>query len=196
MKEQPTILWDIDGVLADFCWGFTEAAGLKPWSHTVQQAWDFDEHLFPKHLQASTWEKVTNTPWWWVGLPSLLTRAPEEEAFRRIVDRNDIQHVFCTHRQGTPNAQQQSQMWLCDELGVQAPSVVLSKRKGEVARAIGATYAIDDKAQNCSCIHWFSDTPQTKVYVLDRPYNRIELPKRVRRVASIEEFIEDVEHGR
>lgn len=192
--KQRTVLFDVDGVLADFCYGFTAEAGLTPWSHTEQQTWEFPETTFSLARQQATWLRVRNTAGWWANLKCL-----DERDMKALSDFNNgnpfVQIVFATHREGTPNAQVQTNVWLSRYL-VNQSNVVLTKRKGDIAKAINADYAIDDKAENAACIHWIADVQPCKSYIIDRPYNRVPLPRRVRRVYSVAEFLEDVKHGR
>ena len=185
-----SILFDVDGVLADFCYGFTKEAGVVPWSHTAQQTWQFPEDKIPLELRAATWEKVTTTNNWWCALPAMASGI----AFNWISNMDTHNHmVFGTNRKGTPNAQYQTKRWL-ERKGIAHPNVVLTKFKGELAKVMKADYAIDDSPENAACIHWLSD--ETKSYIIDRPYNRVSfLPKRVRRVSSVEEFLEDIRKG-
>ena len=91
----------------------------------------------------------------------------------------------------------QTQRWLTNH-GLETPSVVVSSKKGEIARAIRATHSLEDKIENAWAIHWISDSPQTKSFLLDRPYNRVqESPeigaRGIIRVGSVEEFLDEVE---
>jgi hypothetical protein len=186
-----TVMFDVDGVLADFTYAFTKEAGIEPVSSSEQEHWDIPQ--VPRDLFRETWKKVITVPWWWTSLPCIASRQ-DIDALRALTMEPDYQVVFCTNREGNPNPQRQTRFWL-SELDIVA-NVVLSKRKGDVARAIDAAYAIDDKPENVACIHWIADSKPCKSYVLDRPYNReFKLPSKVRRVYSVAEFINDVRKG-
>lgn len=186
------VLMDMDGVLADFTWAFTKEAGIEPYSVRVQTDWAIPE--VSKEIFAQTWKTVINTPWWWSNLPLVASRE-DINLLRDLTYDPDYQVVFCTDRTGTPNPQRQTRFWL-EELDIHNANVVLSKRKGEIAKAIDADYSIDDKPENVACIHWMADVRPCKSYVLDRPYNRhFKLPSKVRRVYSVSEFLEDVRKG-
>ena len=72
--RRPTLLVDIDGVLADFCLPFTTLARdllvnpQKPWTTFEQLHWKFD---FPVDR---LWAYVSDHPDWWLTLPSLLDK--------------------------------------------------------------------------------------------------------------------------
>ena len=198
-----TILWDVDGVLADFIYGFTSTAGklsdppFAAWGTKVHESGDFGKIIPDNELQQRAWYELTHTNHWWSRLPTLLS-TQEQMEFHKFTKDMSYRSVFCTARpDSTPEIQFQTQLFL-ENLGVYMPNVVVSKRKGDVARAIEADYAIDDKPENCACIHWISDVKPTKSYILDYPLiNRQKiLPPKVRRVSSITEFIDDIRNGR
>jgi len=75
------------------------------------------------------------------------------------------------------------------------PTVIISKHKGEFAKAVGADYSIEDKASNASCIDWLTGG-QTKSFLLNRPYNQGNsdfLASGVRRVDSVDEYLDVIE---
>lgn len=188
-----TILFDVDGVLADFVYAFTRECGIEPYSTPLLQVWDFGDTI-SKSVQSKAWEKIIKTPMWWADYVPTLASLQE---FGRIDDLTlDNQVVFCTNRTGTPSPQRQTEAWLIMQGNILNPHVIVSKRKGDVAKAIDADYAIDDTAENAACVHWIADSKPCKSYILDRPYNRTKfLPTKVRRVFSVAEFLEDVKTG-
>lgn len=77
---------------------------------------------------------------------------------------------FVTSRVGV-EPKHQTENWLMDA-GIARPTVIVASRKGMAADLLGATHAIDDKAENAWMVHWLS--PKTRIYLLDAPYNRVE----------------------
>jgi len=193
---QKSVIIDIDGVAADFTLGFTSLARKEfnpiiPSMPTVfHQQWNFKGIMTPQEENA-TWEYIHTHPEWWDTLRPLLT-VEDSERLAYIGTRVPI--YFVTHR---PDASKKhTAKWLTEVLGLEYPSVICSKKKGEVARVLNASHAIDDKLENVWCIHWLSDNPQTKVYLLDRPYNRIDVEvgaNNVYRIKSFDEFLDDLE---
>ena len=156
------------------------------WDHCFEDA--------SPELKKETWDKVFTQRGWWTTLPSLITKA-EAFSIADLNTRDNYQVVFATNREGTPHAQTQTRQWLAMH-SIPNASVLTTKRKGDIAKAIDADYAIDDKAENVVCIHWIADVKPCKAYVLDRPYNQDwKYPKRVRHVSCVAEFIEDVRKG-
>ena len=78
--------------------------------------------------------------------------------------------------------------------GVENPAVIISGKKGEFAKVVGATHAIDDKAGNAVYLQY--ESPKKKSYLLDASYNQFDqkvLGTKVVRVATVDEFLDAVE---
>lgn len=187
------LVFDIDGVLADFIAGFTAMANAMfpgvPVTRTHEQpSW----RGFPGMTEtqvAAVWERIKTSRVFWLSLSPLITPA-ESERVNDLQIEHDV--YFCTARVGK-YAKNQTEDWLTDH-GIWRPSVVISNRKGEFCKAVQADAAIDDKAANASFIDWNTDG-RTRSYLLDRPYNRVPqefMASGVRRVSSLTEFLEGI----
>jgi len=188
-----TILLDIDGVLADFVGAFTTQARnmnfLKEAISTEEQL-NWDGFGLTQKQMNSVWDVILGTPYWWLlNLDHLISM----EAFSKINELQwDHQVVFVSAREGV-HPQLDTVTWLTDR-GVDTPSVIITKRKGEIARALDADYSLEDKPENAAVIHWMADVKPCKSYIIDRPYNRVDyLPKKIKRVKTVEEFLNDIE---
>lgn len=197
MKTQ-TVVFDIDGVAADFVAHFTKTAGRitgKPLPVTCTRdhtAWDVFPGLSPEDV-TKTWVYIANNPTFWTELPSLLNDE-DREALRSLVHHNVY---FATSRK-TPGALSASKEWIYANLGIVQPSVVVTHRKGEFCKVVDANYFIDDKSENVDCAIWMTDG-RTKSYVIDRIYNQdVYAPhsSKARRVSTVGEFIKEVVNGR
>jgi hypothetical protein len=197
IKGQRSLVIDLDGVLADFTLGFTKLAneqfnnGIPTIPTNFHQQWNFKGIMSPVE-ESATWEHIHAHPDWWATLRPLI----DDESSERLAYVNTrVPTYFVTHR---PDASKiPTARWLTEVLGIEVPSVICSKRKGEVARILNASHAIDDKLENIWCIHWLADNPQTKAYLLDRHYNRIDVnvgAQNVYRIHHFEEFLDDVEN--
>jgi hypothetical protein len=197
-RKEPTVLMiDVDGVLADFSEAFTRTArGLDnstPIISTVSQpTWNLKGFMSPT-LVNQTWELVRQEFGWWKKLHPLIDEK-ELQRLRHYHTRDRV--VFCTGRSARNpedrTIEYQTIEWL-EVRGLRYPSVLCSSKKGEVAKAIGATYSIEDKPENAAMVHWLTDG-KTKSFILDRPYNReFGLPSGVQRVGSLGEFFDAVD---
>ena len=190
-----TIMFDVDGVLVDFIHGFTSLANERYGtpvytSNTYNGHWSFATLLDKTKLDA-LWSLIKTDPTWWETLPPLQSSTIFSRIWR-LQGKTTV--VFCSHRFGN-HAQRQTQRWL-ERVGLAMPTVVLSKRKGDVARALDVDFAIDDKPENVACIHWIADMKPCRAVLLDQPYNRnAQLPEKVARAFTMEEFLDHVEGG-
>ena len=183
-------MFDVDGVLADFIRGFTEEAvklGLleKSWTTVEHPEWDFG-NMNGEQI-GKVWQRINHTPNWWVSLNAMPD--VDGEVIKRINGLGS-EVVYCTHREaGFPNTQAQTRRWL-QSIGIDYPNVITSKRKGEVARALDITHAIDDKVENANCIHWISDVKPTKSYIINRLYNQQGRVRKLGVVNTVKEFLD------
>lgn len=193
MKTQ-TVVFDIDGVLADFSAHFTKTAGRVtgkplPITRTVDhEEWSVFPGLAPEDV-TKTWAYIANNPVFWIDLPTLLGK-DDLEHMKSLGPHNVY---FATSRK-TPGALAASKEWIYANLGIVQPSVVVTHRKGEFCKVVDATYFIDDKSENVDCAIWMTDG-KTKSYVIDRPYNRGPMSPhsaKAKRAGSVRAFLAEV----
>lgn len=201
MHRPKVVMFDIDGVLADFVLAFTALAktkypNVKVVSHRVITNWYFSEAMPREQFDDVSLNEIKKSSRFWEELPLCLNVTTED--LGRIQRLNELHRVyFVTSRIESGNTLQQTRWWFFRH-GITPPNVIMSNKKGEVARVLQADYAIDDKWDNAHCIHWLSDSPQTKSYLIDRPYNRMPTivgAQRVRRIQTVKQFLDDVEAG-
>lgn len=189
-----TIQFDVDGVLADFCLGFSTIAKrlfgdeARLLSTADCETWTSSPGLDDRTKGAEVWQYIKREPNFWVNLPPLVS----EEVFTQINKLTATHHVvFVTHRLvGFPSPQWQTACWL-HRNGVTRPNVVLARSKGAVAAAIGADFSIEDKAENAHEVALESE--KTRSYLIDRLYNRAWDPIAVIRVNTVSEFLAEVQ---
>ncbi len=193
--KRPVVMFDVDGVLADFVYSFTVLAnrlyGTPVTLTDDQPRWDGFPGMTPEQID-ETWAVINRSPDFWTNVkPAVATHT-----FDRINSLQDKANVyFTTNRKdyGTDTAGQTWQ-WLQDN-GVLLPSVVLVEKKGELARSINADFLIDDKAGNAIYAAYHA-APKLKSYILDRPYNQFDnnvIGSKVTRVYTVKDFLDDVE---
>jgi hypothetical protein len=184
------VMFDIDGVLADFKLGFAQEYERV---HAQPFPLPPGEGMWGDFLDKLTWASVKNSLTFWQELPPLINGS---EAQRIAMLTRKAAVYFVTARPGRSVAYQ-TEVWLYG-LGIRSGAVILSSRKGEMCKALGADYAIDDKAGNC--VYMAYESPRTHVYICDQSHNQFDprvLGSKVKRVKTVSEFLDDVEgnHG-
>lgn len=179
------VVFDLDGVLADFYEGYDRACVALGEPVPPRSPWRWDDRWNKK-----VWEHIRHSPMFWRTLDPLVPA----QTFQRISKlgyNNDV--YFATSRPGV-NVKGQTQGWLSEQ-GIAFPTVVITGAKGEFAAAVKATHLLDDKAGNCvfTAYHY----RDCKTCILDAPYNQYDpevLGSKVIRVGTVEEFLDIVEH--
>jgi hypothetical protein len=185
------VIFDVDGVLADFTAGFTALASLMfpefPVSRSVDQPTYHWEGLTKKQVN-EVWRTIDGLSSFWFDLPPLV----DEDTFSCIYGfTSNIPVYFVTAR--PDSAKIETEGWLMKQ-GILRPTVITTKRKGEFAKAVGAGFCIEDKPSNASMVAWLTDG-ETKSYLLDRPYNRVStelLASDVTRIYTVNEYLEAI----
>jgi len=184
------IMLDIDGVLADFVLAYTrEAVKLgfleNPISTIDQPTWSFDGIGLTEAQGKEVWQYIDSQRFWWLEkLPSLMT-AQQTDRIRALKYANEL--YFCTKRRAPETAsisiQYQTQAWLENTIGAGGMCVIPSMHKGEVAKALRITHAIDDRPENVVEIA----KTVSETYMFTRRYN--ELVYYPKRVADLDAFL-------
>lgn len=185
------IQFDVDGVLADFILAFTmrgnEMYGTPISQSNDQPYWDGFPGMTKKHI-SGVWDSINNDDGFWSSMRCLVS-IPTMLRINALVTQHDV--YFVTARR-TRNAKRRTQGWL-EHHGIYNPTVIISPAKGEVARALEVTHAIDDKAGNAICVQHLSEAQS---YIIDRKYNQFPhdtVGTKVKRVKTVEEFLDDLE---
>lgn len=190
------IVFDCDGVLADFNGGFRRLAhemfGTPVEVDPGNFTWDNYGGGITDDQVDRVWNRIKQDRYFWWSLEPL-TDSETRDRICRLDEIHDL--YFVTSRVGLYPKRQTAE-WLY-QMGIEQPSVIVSNRKGEICAGIGADYCIDDKAGNAVYVAYHSG--RTRSYILDAPYNRFDqtaLGTKVRRVKSVSEFLDDVEAAR
>lgn len=193
-----TVVFDLDGVLADWSTGFsTLARSIYPdvpvVTHSECVSWD-DRPGMTKHMERVVWDLIKQDARFWAELTPLAT----QEEFQKIeaLIFGGYRVYFATNR-NTPGALTATRTWLDYFIHGSPANIIITHRKGEFCKVVDADYYIDDKSENVDCAIWMTDK-KTKAYVPTRPYNSgVYAPhsKSARRVTTLSEFLEDVREG-
>jgi uncharacterized HAD superfamily protein len=139
---------DIDGVLADFT-GLARKLcrhmfNGEPAKDRIQTGWGFDSLGITKEQENQMWRRIDETYNWWQGLDPL----PNTDLLSSLYTRHQV--IFITNRKngtGWP-VELQSAEWLDRHYDIRYPSVLLSDKKGPLAKALELDYFIDDRDKN------------------------------------------------
>jgi 5'(3')-deoxyribonucleotidase len=191
-----TIVFDIDGVLADWSTGFSRWArevypDVPIVSHNECVSWDVRPGM-TSEMERVIWDLIKQDTRFWEDLPPLAT----DREFIQICHLIDKGHnvYFATNRK-TPGALRATRNWLNRYLNISFVNIIITHRKGEFCKVVDADYYIDDKSENVDCAIWMTDK-KTKAYVLTRLYNSgVYAPhsKSARRVSTITHLLEDID---
>lgn len=171
------VVFDIDGVLANFTRGFTSIAaelGLveEAWDNDQQPTWDFNFHVDP------VWAVVNDVPDFWRNLP-VLARDQDIEAMWRL----HVPILYLTGRRGPTNVVDQTERWLLDH-GFPLGEIVLSSGKaGYLAHRKHEVLAVIDDSPHVLADLLAGGFPVTAKRA---PYN---LGLAMRYVGTVKEFI-------
>jgi hypothetical protein len=122
---------DVDGVFADFVWGFTYEAtkqhvGTYPYSTRKQKNWNFP---FVQPIKSATWTYIKSIPNWWMTLESLVT-LEEIRVVNEIIQKHDVYFITSRPRGKGLTAELQTRYWL-ESIGVNTnPASVISTKTG------------------------------------------------------------------
>ena len=214
--------FDIDGVLANFTTAFIQEtiriAGKNLFlPEDSRNPPDWNYHLTRGYTEEEikpVFASIAASPNFWLDLKE----EPGCSTLRMcILDLQRFHDVyFVTNRQGE-DAKWQTEQWLLLHLGIERPTVLISKEKGLVARALKLDCYLDDNLENandvvlrtlpspvkilcgvpsCKSLPQPDDSPSCRTYLLDRSYNQSRGPgngpqdDRVTRVKSVGEFLD------
>lgn len=164
---------DVDGVLANFVEAYerlvieesgVDLFGENKWP-VVPCTWNWPEHYgYSKDLMdfvnGPVWRRIKTSPNFWRLLRPLI--GAEELT---ISSEHDV--YFITDRAGV-QVKRQTEAWLREHFWGNS-TVLISKFKGEAAKALSLDLYVDDRWDNIRSVELIS--PATKAVLLDRPYN-------------------------
>jgi hypothetical protein len=192
---------DLDGILADFSLNFSKILrdihGEKIPITTDKDVpnWDWHKWLPLSEQEVDLgWDVIHSNPKFWEEL-NLVIDEQTWERFKREIGRNPkLDTYFLTTRKnsGDVSAAQQSWRWLVNH-GWPHPHVIADKEKGAICNTLRIEYMIDDSGRNCLDI--VEKSPNTKVYMLDCLHNQKIEHQKIRRIYSLNEYIDDIMKG-
>lgn len=178
---------DLDGLYSDFNTAYRQLIGeqtgkwLPEISNVYPTKWNYHEDAgLTKEELEGVWNTIKNTDFW-------ETLKPYPEAASSLTLLRELRGegdniYFITSRPGK-YAKHLTEFWL-DAQGFECPTVLLSTQKGPVCVGLEIDIFVDDRPENCQDVMAFCGS-STKVFLLDRPYNREFDHPRISRVMSL-----------
>lgn len=196
---------DLDGVVTDFCKGFSEVLHdlygdrmpiIK--DHYSVKAWDWTSWYPATHEEIrAAWEETGRREAFWESLECV-----DPIGYQNLLSnfnnpwnsRTNWEVYFLTNRtsRGTRyTLMHEACLWL-EHRGWLRPQVLCTPHKGLTAMVMGFNHFIDDNPGNCIEVARISKG--TKVYVRDWSYNRVLdlVEEDVTRVQDLSEFCERI----
>lgn len=204
-NNQRPVMFDIDGVLADFIYGFTTICrrldpdfplmtngrardGVK--EQHWYSPWEIPGWPYGTEVVDTAWDIVKHSPHFWEELPALVT----PEVFERIGRLGEQRQVyFVTSRVGK-RVWQQTKSWLLERIIYTDPMLIVAHRKGQIALGLDAEWCLEDKAGTAVYVGY--ESPNTHSVLIDRPYNKFEpivLGSKVLRIKTVDEYLDMIE---
>jgi len=198
---------DIDGVLANFHYGFSKVANqlfaspiVKDINEIKAYRWEDWGYPLDKKQHNKVWREIDNSIQnFWFNLESLITN----KEFSKLQHMANKGHnfFFITSRKNTAgnSALFQTKKWIEYKLKLTNFSVIPSHRKGGILDRAEVDYFIDDLPENI--IEAAIEAPKCKSFLLVRPYNAYAIEfiqkshkfKNIGIVYSVEEFLDTIE---
>lgn len=186
---RPRVGVDIDGVLANFTSAFKQEAEQVLDRKLEGQPADWEmSNWMTEAEQTKVWNRIKASEDWfslYVGpLPGVIRSITHLDKFA------DPYFISTRIQTAGKPIKVQSQVWL-NELGIEFPTVIITKDKGIVAKALKLEAFVDDKPENLEDIA--KESPTTKLFLLEASYNRsYKEPKGWTRVPTFEAFVDKV----
>lgn len=186
---KPNIGCDLDGCLVDFNKEFLRVSrkllgkpekGFKVTNfHYSQCGWTEKEAE-----RVFKWMKHTSDFW------TTLDALPQVSRIRKLESKTNL--FFVTARfstEGIP-VNYQSEQWLRERIGLKEPYVIVTDKKGEEAENLSLDYFIDDRFEFCQEVK--DKRPTCSVFLQTQTWNEKLNDKRIKRVDSVNQFVEKI----
>ena len=169
--QQKAVVFDIDGVLAEFVLPFKSFVNnyipyrIAPTG--AQQDWQY--RGMSRAEWDDVWQHVRAGKWDWSTLPSLLT-VGDTYAIQELRKTGQVTFEYVTNREG-PQVQAQTAAWLSREGLPQGRISVVADKVDFITKNVPNVFAIiEDSPANI--IKYVDGGLGDKLYVRDWPYNR------------------------
>lgn len=183
------VAFDIDGVLADFIWGFSRLAfdlGMvdRPYRNETVKNWRIEMR---REHRNKVWDHIDQYPVFWTQLPTLFTNDETQDLGDFIADGGH-RVIYVTSR--WPKARVATGEWLRKHRMPEG-HLFMTDAKVELLKGLGddLVAVIEDKPQ------YLADMRDAGLPVVARHWLYNEHIENIHRVESIGEFVNHVNNG-
>lgn len=192
--------FDIDGILARFNEAYINliythtGIRLPDESDAYPNTWHFERAAgIEKSRENAMWKEIKDSPTFWQMLRPYEDSISPMRRFATWVDEeanHDLETYYITNRQGN-RVLAQTDDWLLDTYQeLVYANTICARNKGKMAAALELDLYIDDKLENCEDVVRLS--PQTRCFILDRPWNRGREVTGCKRLYDLGAYIDEI----
>lgn len=188
--------FDLDGVFCDFNYAYrllfievTKKDLFPPeWKdrkNIIPPVWDYELHFgYTSAERAEVWKRIRKDNGFWEFLPAYEENVlPLKDFLTNTEEEHEL--YFISTRAGK-EVKSQTEKWLYS-YGVDLPTVLISDYKGHLAYGLDLHCFVDDRLENILSVQEHS--PSTRVYLLDKLYNREGRNDKIKVIHNIREFL-------
>lgn len=189
VKLKPNVGCDLDGVICDFNKEFLRVSRKllgKPEKGFKVTNFHYSQCGWTEKEAGRVFSWMKHTPDFWTTLEAL----PQISKLRKLESKANLFFVTARFSSDGIPTNYQSEQWLRERIGLREPYVIVTEKKGEEAVALDLDYMVDDRFEFCQEVA--DKLPSCKVYMQTQTWNEGLNDKRIKRVASINDFVEEI----
>ncbi len=189
------VVFDIDGVLADFAYGFSSHAVSRGWMDRPNfneeiLTWNWHPDTLTKGQVNDLWREVDHSTIFWQNLPPLFPQHHIQQ-LHALKEEFDLEFWYVTGRsEGKDNqTRKQTLRWLWQYKLPDSENLLMNNNKSQVLLQLSANHeivsVIEDNPKNIQDL-WLNGWPVVQMVY---PYNELASEDDIPRVHSLGEYI-------
>jgi len=186
---KPLVGIDLDGILASFNEEFLRLSRKllgKPQKGFVVTNFEYSKCGWTTKEVDRIFSHIRHTEDFW----KTLEKRPKTSELTKQAKR--LEYFFITNRMSTDGlpVAYQTEDWLRQKYGLLDPYVIVTKKKGEVAKDLDLDYFLDDRFENCLEVK--KALPNCEVSVLTATYNTQYSDPKIHRVEEVNSWLRNI----